>query len=304
MANFREEIESRIGSLGLDYIDPTPTLSKYYGPNSLACHGLRRLDETHVESYFIVPQNLCGEAGRPPMFDRLTLEDGIFITQTDEVDAREHFIDEIVINGIQIRVVQGHKIAGLVVEAGEVAYNQGRETSVDLMLTEFGFIRYRGFILPRQEVVLTGALTKDDQEVVFSPDITVSGQSRTKANKFRLEVVDPKDKETKKLMMKQHWLLETTAQGFGSAASLDRSVDGMVPVLMQSEKSTFAKTPVVAGDLITTRFELLPSPPEQGFGNAEIFVNGVLYGTQRRLLVQFFPIEKIAEGIAAATKLL
>ncbi len=279
------------------YIDTEEALSAYYGPNSLACSGIRRLDETHVESYFIVPENLCGPLARPPMFDRLRFHDDKVWVQTDDNDAKEHFIGSVVINNTLIRIIPGHNLAGLAIEAAVQAYNRNRENPADLMLTEFGFIRYRGFVLPCQELVLTGAMLVNEKSISFSPDIMVAGQSKVKGNKFRLEVVDPLEKDLKSHMLAQHWLLETTAQGFGSAVNPPK---GMVPVLMQSERSQFGKTPIVTGDLITTRLELLPSPSDQGFGNAEIFVNNIPYGTLRRLMVQFFPIEKIAEGIEAA----
>lgn len=287
MTNFKKEA----------YADTTATLSRFYGPNSLACHGIRRLDKTHVESYFIVPPNLCGPHARPPMFDRLHVEEDKVKAETDPNDAREHFLESLVINGVPIKVVPGHNIAGLIVEAMMQSYNRDRQDPVDLALTEFAFIRYRGFILPHQEIVLVGHMIKDAEGITFSPDVTVRGQSRARASKFHLEVVDSVTEATRQSKLDQHWFLETTAQGFGSAVSLGKPVDGKVPVLMQIERSSFAKTPVVAGDLISTCFELLPSPEEQGFGNAEIFVNRMLYGSQRRLMVRFFPIEKIAEQL-------
>lgn len=297
MSNFRAAIESRIGPTGSDFVDTTPTLSRYYGPNSLACHGLRRLDKTHIESYFIVPENLCGPQARPPMFNSFNFQTGTMEAVTSTNDALEHFIDGVFIDDVPIKLVPGHNLAGLVVEAMDREYSRIGWRPLDLRLTGFSAIRYMGFVLPGQRISLTGEVVKDAHGATFSPDITVNGQVRARAINFRSEIIDPIDEVTRNRMLAQHWLLETTAQGFGCAAALGRSVEGLVPVLMQGEKTIFDKSLIIAGDLITTRFELLSSSPEQGFGNAEIFVNGNFYGSQRRLMVQFFPIKKIAEGI-------
>lgn len=299
MANYKEAIEDRLGPIP-DYIDATETLLEYYGPDSLACHGLRRIDDTHIEALFIVPENICGPQARPPMFDLLRYINGEFTTQTDNVDAHQHFIDTVIINGVQVKLVPGHKIAGLTVEAAQLAYNQDRETPEDLMLAQIRFIRYKGFVLPRQDLLLAGELQKDKQGVLYSPKTSVNNLVRVDANGFRCVSVGRIEEEIKRQMLLPHWLFETTAQGFGKAASLIRQARDMVPVLMQCERSRFARTIIKTGDLVSTRFELLPSPAEQGFGNAQIFVNGNSYGDQQRLLVRFYPIEKIAEGIENA----
>ena len=170
------------------------------------------------------------------------------------------------------------------------------------MLTEIGYIRYKGFVLPRQDLLLSGPFERDDQGIIYSPKTYVNSLVRADANKFRCESVGHIEEEIKRQMLWQHWLFETTAQGFGSAVAQSRgiSVRDMVPALMQNERSRFSKIPIKAGDLISTIFELLRSPVEQGFGNANISVNGEPYGDQRRLMVRFYPIEKIAEGIEAA----
>lgn len=296
MPNFKEAIEGRVGPIP-NYVDTSESLFEYYSDDTLACHGIRFLDQTHAIAYFIVPEAICGPKARPPMFDKITFEDVKIKVVTDEDDARNHLNDSVVVNDVHIKVVPGHNIAGLIAEVMAQKYNQGREQPADLMLTDSAFIRYRGLILPKQEIVLAGDMTVDDEGVIFSPDIMFGDQTKAKAQKFHCEVVDPIDEETKAQMMYQHWLIETSAQGLGSVVS---SIKGKVPVLGQCEKSLFSKIPIKASDLITTRLELLASPTEQGFGNTEIFVNGTKYGSQRRLMVQFFPIEMIAEGIVNA----
>lgn len=306
MSNFKEAIEERVGPIP-GYIDTSEFLSEYYGPDSLACHGVRQIDDTHYEAFFLVPENICGPKARPPMFDKLRMTNQGFETETDEGDAWQHFIDTVVINGTSVKLVPGHKIAGLQVEMASIAYNQGRENSVDLMMTDIAAIHYRGFVLPHQNLLILGDLQKEDEAVVSTPKVyanetTITGETKPKTDaiKLRCETVGYFDDEIRPVMMLQHWLFETTAQGFGFIAGLNKGIKDKIPILLQSERSRYGKVPIKAGDLVSTRFELTPSPEEQGFGHSEIFVNGASYGSQRRLMVRFYSLDEVAAGIALA----
>ena len=301
MPSFKEAIEDRLGPIP-NYLDATEGLLQYYGPDSLTCHGLRRINDTQIEALFIVPENLCGPKARPPMFDKLRDNEGTFTTQTEVTDAHQHFIDSVTINGTPIKLIPGHKIAGLAVAAAELFHNQNQEEPEDLMLTYLDFIRYKGFVLPNQELLLPTTMQKDETAVVYSPTIFVKNFLRTEGRGFKCVPVGRIDEETKNAMLLQHWLFETTAQGFGAAAGSVKKVKDLVPILMQTERTRFAAKPIRAGDLISTVFVFLPSPADQAFGNATIFVNGERYGDQTRLMDRFYPIEKIAEGIEETKK--
>lgn len=301
MPTFKEAIEDRLGSIP-NYIDATEGLLQYYGPDSLACHGLRELDGKRYEAFFIVPENLCGPAALPPMFDKLRLVDGNLITETEAADAHQHFIDSVVINNTPIKLIPGHKIAGLAVAAAEFFHNQDQEKPEELMLTYLDFIRYKGFILPDQQLWLSNTMERDETAVVYSPEVSVKNFLRTEGHGFICIPMGLIDEEARKAIMLQHWLFETTAQGFGVAAGLVKNIKDLVPILMQTERTRFTPRPIRSGDLISTIFEFQPSPAEQAFGKATIFVNGQRYGDQARLMDRFFPIEKIAEGIEETKK--
>lgn len=302
MSDFREAIEARVGSIE-GYIDATEQLSTYYGPNSLACHGLKILNDKKAEAYFIVPDNLCGHNARPPMFDSLDFTGDGTETVTEEADAREHFVDTLVIDGLHLQPIPGHNIAGLIAEAMIQRFNRFMLDPKDLMLTGLGYIRFKKFIVPYQRILLAGSGDIDDNSIVFSGDVLVGEHKRCLASKFRAEIVDPIDQATKMRMLDTHWLLETTAQGFGLAAAMLQGIDirKRAPVLLQVEKSSYEKNPIVSGDLIKTKFDILSTTTDGlGLGNSEIFVNGQTYGIQKRLMGMFMPIEKIAEEIKIA----
>lgn len=301
MSTYKEAIEDRLGPIP-NFIDATEGLLEYYGPDSLACHGLRQIDDTRYEALFIVPENLCGPQARPPMFDKLRITDDAFTTQTEEADAYQHFIDSVTINNTPIKLIPGHKITGLAVAAAELFHNQEQEEPEDLMLTYLDFIRYKGFVLPNQELALPADIQRGETGVVYSPTVSVKNFLRTEGRGFKCDSVGRIDQETSRVMMLQHWLFETTAQGFGAAAGLVKNAKDLVPVLMQTERTRFAPRPIKMDDLISTVFTFQQSPAEQAFGNATIFVNGERYGDQSRLMDRFYPIEQIAEGIEETKK--
>lgn len=273
-------------------INAALVLSRWYGPDSVACHTLRVLDTNTAETQFVVGQNLCGPAARPPMFDRIVTESGVYTTQTSPEDAHQHFIDE-----VGIKVVPGHNITGLVVEAMTQEAQRTVDSSAAWYLTGYDFIRFKEFVLPGQRISFTGQVERADEALTFSP--TMVGQSRPFARNFRLEATEPLDEDTRNRLLAQHWLFEINAQGLGMVA-LQQVSEGIVPVLMESGKSWFAKVPVKAGDIVTSRFTVLAADDKQVLGNAQDFVNDIPVCDQQRILLGLVPLEQIREAIAGA----
>lgn len=291
--NYLETIEARAGRKAGD-IDAGVKLYNWYGVNSLASHVLRPLSDTTAEAYFVVGENLCGPKSRPPMFDRLVFFDGSFITRTEPRDAREHFNE-----AVGFKVVPGHNLAGLVVEGMDRAYAGGLDGG-RLYLSGFDFMRYKGLVLPDQNIEIAGPIRVDDKSVTFSPTITREGERKVLGRNFRCEVTDPINKGEEVFMLSQHWLIEAAAQGLGILATMSQNAKEVVPVLMELSQSTFTSTLIKAGDIVVSRLTILSSDEKAAMGNIEQFVLGsTKVANQTKMMVGFSSIEDIQRRIVA-----
>lgn len=278
-----ETIQAAVGKMPGD-IDATPILSTLYGPSSLVCHMVRPIDERTFDAYFLVGQNICGPSARPPMFNRLTIDGDRFVTHTEEDDAKEHLIID-----AGEGVVPGHNLAGLLVEAQKLALNQGRPNPREYMVRSYDFIRFKGLVLPDQELVIAGPERQKNQTMLFT--LTGNGEDRARAGNIELEAVDLTDEEIE-AMMYQHWYPEITAQGLGIAkAHLLKAKK--IPLFLEVSKSSFELVPVRYGDIVRTRLNLFDSEDNQAFANSQTFVGDRQVAEQAEVLLEFFPIEEV-----------
>lgn len=290
MTRSNESFQENKGALHKE-IDAAKILSTWYGQDSIACHRLRILNDTTAEAQFLVGENLCGPQSRPPMFNRLRLQDGVFTTQTSPADAKEHFIEQV---GIQ--VIPGHNITGLVAEAMAQEFYGDRERGT-LYMVGFDFMRFKELIIPGQEIAFVGSINKTDTEILGS--MTMQGQRRPFTRNFRCEEGEVLDEEKRKKLLDQHWIFEINAQGLGIVA-LQQAPKDVVPVLMESGPSSFAKVPIVAGDIVTSRFTVKAADQQQVFGDAQTFVGDVQIAQQNDLLLQLVPIQTIKDAVESA----
>lgn len=267
-------------------IDAVPVLSRWYGPDSIACHTVKIISPDEAESEFTVRQNLCGPLARPPMLDRLTFLNGVFTTQTSAEDAREHFI-----KSVGISVVPGHNIMGLVAEGLERVHDNKDQT---LNTVGFDFMRFRGFILPGQEVKFSGEVDKRDRIALAT--LVMALQRRPFTQNFCLEMGEVLDNQSRQKLLAQHWIFEANAQGLGMFG-LTLVKEGMVPVLMEVGRSTFAKIPILEGDVLRSHFTNVLVDDEQITGDVKSFVGKEQVAHQENFLLQFVPIEKLTKAI-------
>jgi len=273
-------------------VDAAKVLSNWYGPDSIACHKLQIYNDKSAEAEFVVGQNLCGLASRPPMFDSLKLHDGLFTTKTNALDAKQHFVESV---GIQ--VVPGHNIMGLVTEALEQEFYKDREKRGKFYVVEFDFIRFKGLVLPEQKIIFAASTTKTDTEIVGS--MTTKGERRPFTRNFRCEEGGLLDEDIENKILDQHWIFEINAQGLGMVA-LQQAQKGIVPVLMESGPSFFAKIPILTGDTVTSRFNIKVADEKQVFGDAQTFVKDQQVAEQKEILLQLVPIQTIKDAVEAA----
>ena len=272
-------------------IDAAKVLSNWYGQDSIACHRLKIYQDGTTESEFIVGQNLCGPASRPPMFDRLKLQDCVFTTQTSPEDAKQHFIEPV---GIQ--VIPGHNLTGLVAEAMAQEFYGDRKRGM-LYVVGFDFMRFKDLILPEHEIAFVGSTKKTDTDIAGS--MTMQGQQRPFTRNFRCKEGEMLDEDIKEKVLAQHWIFEINAQGLGVVA-LQQAPKDVVPVLMESGSSSFAKVPILAGDIATSRFTLKAVDEKQVLGNAMTFVKDQQVAEQKDILLQLVPIQTLKDAVEAA----
>lgn len=272
-------------------LDAAKLLSAWYGQDSIACHRLRIFNDETAEAQFLVGENLCGPQSRPPMFDQLKFGDGVSTTKTSALDAKEHFVESV---GIQ--VIPGHNLTGLVAEAltQEFYGDRGHET---LYVAGFDFMRFKDLIIPGQEIAFVGSINKTDTDIVGS--MTMQGQRRPFTRNFRCEEGEILDEEKRQKLLDQHWIFEINAQGLGVVA-LQHMPKDTIPVLMESGPSSFAKVPILAGDIVTSRFTIKAADQQQVFGDAQTFVGGQQIAQQKDLLLQLIPIQTIKDAVEAA----
>lgn len=270
-------------------IDAVPILSKWYGPDSIACHRVRIISEKQVESEFVVGENLCGVKARPPMFDRLILlQDNEFTTETSADDAKEHFIE-----GAGITVVPHHKIEGLTAEAlKQTRYPDSYEGVV--YVVSFDFMRLRDFVLPHQGVSFAADIQRDLDGATGT--FKMSGQRRPFAKNLRIEGGNLLGEEARQRLLAQHWITEANAQGMG-IVGLQSAPEGTAPVLMEVGRSTFYKVTIFAGDTLVSRFNVRTRLNNQIMGDAETFVRNTLVAREEELLLNIYPISSLKERI-------
>lgn len=290
MTKIPESFQEHKG-LQIKEIDASKVLSRWYGPDSIACHKLKIYQDGTAESEFTVGQNLCAPVSRPPMFDRLKLQDGVFTTQTSTPDAKQHFIESV---GIQ--VIPGHNIMGLTTEALKQEFYQDREEKGRLYVVVFDFMRFKGLILPNQEISFTASTSKNDTGITGS--VNMKGERRPFTGNFRCEEGEL-DEELQKRTLDQHWIFEINAQGLGVMA-LQQAPKDVIPVLMESGPSFFAKIPILAGDTVTSRFTIKAADEKQVFGDAKTFIKNQQIAQQEDLLLQLIPLESLKEAVEAA----
>lgn len=260
-----------------EFIDAMPILSRWYGPDSMACHRVRILSEREAESEFLVGQNLCGPTARPPMFNRLVLIDEVFSTQTGPEDARQHFIES-----AGISVVPGHNLVGLVAEAMALQQGLGRE----FWITGFDYVRFRNIVVPRQEISFGGT----------QGTFAMSGEKRQFTRNFRIEMEEELDGEARAKVLALHWLCEINAQGLGMVA-LTSAPEGMAPVLMEIGQSSFSKVRVLAGDTLRSCFTAVTVSQGHILGNAVTYLGDTVVASQQELLLGLYPVDVIQERI-------
>lgn len=265
-----------------DLIDAQEVLSRWYGPDSIACHSVRIIDDKHGEGEFLVGQNLCGSSARPPMLDRLLVENGGFSTQTTFEDAREHFIDSV---GRQF--IPGHNLMALATEALSRTYHP-KQRQKQLYVVGFDFMRFSNFVIPRQDIAFTGKLTPD--ETGATGTFNILGAKRPFVRNLRIEEGEILIDEKKAQLLAQDWLFEANAQAMG-IMGLRCAKDGIVPVLMEVGKSIFTKIPTLAGQRVISKFEITSTDNSQLLGNASTYTEGVLVASQQDLLLQFIPLD-------------
>lgn len=270
-----------------EIIDAVPVLSQWYGPDSTACHSVRIIDEKNAEAQFVVGQNLCGSLARPPMFNHLVFQNGVFSIETSVEDAKEHFVDS-----IGIKVIPGHNIMGLVAEGLSLVYGDRR---IPLYVTSFDFMRFRALTLPGQEIKFSGEVDKIDETVLATLVMSMSPQGRPFTRNFLVEAGEVVDEEIKARMLAQHWIFEANAQGLGMVA-LASAPKGVVPMLLEVGRSSFAKVPVLAGDTLRSHFSDISVDVQQILGDVETYVGDIQIAEIHNLLLQFVPIDKIIES--------
>ncbi len=291
MTSSHENFQERKGP-AIKEVDAAKVLSNWYGSDSIACHKLKIYQDGSAESEFTVPQNICSPASRPPMFDNLRLQDGVFTTQTNSEDAKQHFIESV---GIQ--VIPGHNIMGLVAKALDQEFYQDRQRKGRLYVVGFNFMRFKSLVLPDQEIALITTTSKNENGIIGSANML--GERRPFTRNFRCEEGDLLDQDQQKKALDQHWIFEINAQGLGMVA-LQQTHKDVVPVLMESGPSSFAKIPISAGDTVISRFTIKAADEQQVFGDAQTFVGDKQIAEQKEILLQLVPIPTIKDAVETA----
>ncbi len=273
-------------------LDTSSLLATWYGPDAIACHTLKFYDDDTVEAEFIVGETICGPNTRPPMFDRLVSQDGVYTTQTDQADAHDHFNEHV---GLQ--VVPGHNIAGLLVETGRQAISPDATKQPSYYLVGYDYIRFKSIVLPGQQFSFSGNMSFDETGVTFSA--TLPGQRRPFAGGFRVEMGEPVDKDKSQFILDQHWLLEINAQALGVLALANDPRHDIAPIYLESGPTTFAKVPIKSGDLLRTKLTVLSADDDLILGNAVTYNNGIEVINQQELLLGVTPIEDLRKLIGA-----
>lgn len=294
MVQKREAFDGKGVPIG-EEIDAATILSRWYGQESIACHKIKILDERTAESVFVVPPGLCGLAARPPMLDRLRYENGVFRTKTSPEDAREHFIES-----VDLQVVPGHNITGLVAEALEQVYYQNQERYGEFYIAGFDAMRFRKAVFPGQEIVFSGTMERASHGI--SGTFTMEGGKIPFTQNFRCEERDTPGPQLQKRRLLQHWLFEVHAQGLGMFGLARGLPEGIVPILMEARHSEFAPIPVFTGDVITSRFALRIADGQQLRGNAESYINERQVGYQEGILLQFVQMQVIRDAARRNTQ--
>lgn len=270
-------------------IEARQVLSKWYGPDSMVCDTVTRISVDSAEARFRVSANLCSPRIRPPMFDLLKRFNGEFTTKAGNRDAWQHFIDS-----VGIKVIPGHNITGLVAEA--LANKRP-----NYQMIGFDFMRFKGLVLPGQEISFSGAI--EERKASVCATLTMRGERRPFTKNFQIEETEPYYKRSGyQLSLPKHWLFEHNAQALGLLglnALVGREV---VPVLMESGTSYFTKIPIVAGDTLITHLKVLASDEQQLLGNATNYLGSAdtQIGEEQEILLQFVPMEEIRAAIERA----
>lgn len=287
--NNQEIIESKLGRKPGD-INAEEALLAWYGENSIACHLVRPVNENFAQAYFVVPENLCGRRVRPPMFDGIRFENGVYQVQTSDDDAREHFIDDV---PLKSKIIPGHNQAGLIVEVATSSMDEDRQS---VYLSDFDFIRYKDLVLPGWEISLDGPLGIVDDIASFSPRINRGKDLKTMARNFRCQVRN--DRVYDEMFFDQHWLLEAAAQALGIFSAGEALPKDKVPVFLEVGKAEFTEVPIRPGDILSTWISILSLDDKLAL--AEIRqekYEGVLVGLQHNMLVGFLPMIDVQNKI-------
>lgn len=278
-----------------EIINAREVLSQWYGPDSTVCDKVLIFSDQKAEAEFTVGKHLCGLDAYPPMFNRLQfVSDGILTvtTETSPDDARQHFIES-----VGISVVPGHNIIGLLAEAAKQIYHPETK-AINLYMSGFDFVRFRNLILPGQGLCMTADIQKDKG---VSYTFKMCGELRPFARNFRIEQGELINEAIKLALLAQHWITEFNAQGMG-LLGLKNAGEGIVPVLMEVGKSTFAKFPVVAGDILRSELEITSAHETSLMGNARTFVGNTFIAEQQGILLGLAAIEEIREKIEQIKK--
>lgn len=274
-----------------DIIDAVPILSKWYGPDSIACHSVKIIGPEEAESEFKVGKNLSGSLAHPPMFDRLTqTKPGVFTTDTEAEDAWQHFVEE-----VGVTLIPAHNVVGLMREALVQARFPNLEPTTEgyPYVTGFDYMRFKP-LFPRQPFSFTGNIETLPQGAIGT--FTRYLERRPFARNFQIELGEPLDEETRNRMLAQHWISEANAQGMGMFG-LASARKGVVPALMEIGRSIFYKVPILDGDVLRSHLTNVLVDDEQITGDAKSYFNNTIVARQENFLLQFVPIDDIKRTI-------
>lgn len=286
---FIHEINEILGEQS-GFRDVRAYLSRWYGPDSLSFHMVRKIDSQTAQGKFLVGINLCGLNALPPLTDSVSLIDMALASTLKTIPdhARQHYVDE-----IGLKLVAGHTLAGAIVETFSQGLQKQQVEPTAVYMVGFDSLRFRRPVFPGQVISITAPLQQLNYESITADAyLTVNSVRNVIVRNLCSKIEKPiEDQST---LFAQHWLLEVAAQGIGVFA-LEEAIDmqGKVPVLMEFGKSTFAKIPVRAGDLLSIYMKLRPVTETALAGEAMIYRRDTVVANLQGIIIALSDENKI-----------
>ena len=284
-----------------DTVDVRQVLSPWYLPISMFADRVRRIDTTTSSASFTITEP--GQCGlRPILLVRGTPDfdaEQSRVTNTLAVtgdNTEGHFRE-----GVGLELFPGYEGIGSLIQAASFA----QDGPVWLRELPIGAAFSRP-VVPGMEIVAEGLITQQDAEgftmtgKVIRPDL----ERHTATNDMRFEPMDMPTNFSD--IFAQNQLIEVAAQMAGGAAflNMDGVQQGLVPVFLRVNPSTFEKQFVRMGDTLQGTIVTKPNTkPDDPRINSRVLLtrhNGDAVA-DIGVVLAFYPFDLIATNVQAAS---